>query len=243
MTLKEKVVFVTGSSRGIGLGIAREFAKQGANIVLNGRSEIAEELVNELKSYGVDVLVLLGDISSFEGTKKMIATIKEKLGRLDILVNNAGITRDQLLLRMSEADFDDVYAINLKGTFNLTKHAVALMLKQKSGAIINLTSVVGLAGNVGQANYAASKAGIIGLTKAVAKEVAARGITCNAIAPGYIATEMTEHLAQETKDKIIESIPQKTIGSVEDIAQAALYLAQAKYVTGQVLSVNGGMYM
>ncbi|MBF0780892.1 MULTISPECIES: 3-oxoacyl-[acyl-carrier-protein] reductase [unclassified Granulicatella] len=243
MTLKDKVIFISGSSRGIGLGIARIFAQNGAHVVLNGRKEIASDIIQELENYGVKVRVLLGDVSSFEETKRMIATIKDEFGRLDILVNNAGITRDQLLLRMSEEDFDDVYAINLKGTFNLTKHAIALMLKQKSGTIINITSVVGLAGNAGQVNYASSKAGIIGLTKATAKEVAARGITCNAIAPGYIKTEMTQQLSEKTKESIIQSIPARSIGTVDDIAQAALYLAQAKYVTGQVLSVNGGMYM
>lgn len=243
MTLEGKVVFISGASRGIGLGIARAFAKQKAHLILNARRPIANTIIDELKREGVDVLVTLGDVSSFEETKAMVKTAKDHFGKIDILINNAGITKDQLILRMSEADFDDVYQINLKGTFNLTRHIVPLMLKQKNGAIINLSSVVGLSGNIGQSNYAATKSGVIGFTKSIAQEVAAKGVRCNAIAPGYIQTDMTDQLSDDIKESICQKIPQKRIGNVEDIAQAAIYLAQATYVTGQVLSVNGGMYM
>lgn len=243
MELKGKTVFVTGSSRGIGYEIAVAFAKEGANIVLNARRPIEQPLLDRIKAFGVEVLVLLGDVSVFDEAKEMIQHASKHFGSLDVLVNNAGITRDQLLLRMNEEDFDSVYNINLKGAFNMSRHAVPILLKQKSGTIINVTSVVGQAGNIGQVNYAASKAGMIGLTKSVAREVALRGVTCNAIAPGYIETDMTADLSDKVKEAMVESIPLKRMGQSSDVAQAAIYLAKASYVTGQVLSVNGGMYM
>ncbi|NEW62191.1 3-oxoacyl-[acyl-carrier-protein] reductase [Granulicatella sp. zg-ZJ] len=242
-SLKGKTVFITGSSRGIGKEIAISFAKEGANIILNARSHVSEDVVSEITSYGVQCAVVLGDVSQFNQAKEMIKIAHETFGSLDVLVNNAGITKDQLLLRMSEEDFDNVLNINLKGTFNMIRHAVPILLKQRSGSIINVSSVVGLTGNVGQVNYAASKAGIIGLSKAVAKEVAPRGITCNVIAPGYIDTDMTDILNEDVKKAMIDTIPLKRIGQAQEVAQAAVYLAKASYVTGQVLSVNGGMYM
>lgn len=241
--LKQKTVFVTGSSRGIGKEVAIAFAKAGANIVLNARSQVSEDLVNDIKSYGVEVLVLLGDVSSFTESKEMIEAAKAHFGTLDVLVNNAGITKDQLLIRMSEEDFDTVNDINLKGTFNMCRHAVPIFLKQKSGSIINMSSVVGEMGNIGQVNYVSSKAGVIGLTKAIAREVGARGITCNAITPGFIETDMTDELSETVKETMLANIPLKRFGQAEDVAQAAVFLAQAKYVTGHVLSVNGGLYI
>ncbi|MBS4761594.1 3-oxoacyl-[acyl-carrier-protein] reductase [Carnobacteriaceae bacterium zg-ZUI252] len=243
MSLKNKTVFVTGSSRGIGKAIAVAFAKEGANIVLNARTNVSQELVAEIESYGVQTLVLLGDVSDFNWAKESVKTIKDTFGTIDVVVNNAGITRDQLLLRMSEDDFDVVQGINLKGAFNILRHVAPVMLKQRSGAIINVSSVVGQAGNIGQVNYSASKAGLIGMTKSAARELASRGVTVNAIAPGYIESDMTDVLSEDVKKAMIESIPLKRIGYADEIAQATLYLAQAKYVTGQVLAVNGGMYM
>lgn len=243
MSLKDKTVLITGSSRGIGRAMAVAFAKEGANVVLNARGVIAPELISEIESYGVKTLVVLGDVSDFNWAKDTVKTIKETFGTLDVVINNAGITRDQLLLRMSEEDFDVVQDINLKGAFNLLRHAAPLMLKQRSGSIINVSSVVGQAGNIGQVNYSASKAGLIGMTKSAARELAARGVTVNAIAPGYIESDMTDVLSEDVKNAMIETIPLGRIGQAEEIAQAAIYLAQAKYVTGQVLAVNGGMYM
>lgn len=243
MSLKDKTVLITGSSRGIGRAIAVAFAKEGANVVLNARGAIAPELIAEVESYGVKTLVVLGDVSDFNWAKETVKTIKQTFGTLDVVINNAGITRDQLLLRMSEEDFDVVQDINLKGAFNLLRHAAPLMLKQRSGSIINVSSVVGQAGNIGQVNYSASKAGLIGMTKSAARELASRGVTVNAIAPGYIESDMTDVLSEDVKNAMIETIPLGRIGQAEEIAQAAIYLAQAKYVTGQVLAVNGGMYM
>lgn len=243
MSLKDKTVLITGSSRGIGRAMAVAFAKEGANVVLNARGAIAPELISEIESYGVKTLVVLGDVSDFNWAKETVKTIKDTFGTLDVVINNAGITRDQLLLRMSEEDFDVVQDINLKGAFNLLRHAAPLMLKQRSGSIINVSSVVGQAGNIGQVNYSASKAGLIGMTKSAARELAARGVTVNAIAPGYIESDMTDVLSEDVKNAMIQTIPLGRIGQAEEIAQAAIYLAQAKYVTGQVLAVNGGMYM
>lgn len=243
MELKNKTVFITGSTRGIGLGIAKEFAKAGANIILNGRGEINAELIAEIEGFGVKCAAVSGDISSFESAQKMIAEAEAALGSVDVLVNNAGITKDKLMLRMTPEEFDAVISVNLNGTFNMTQVVMKKMLKQRSGAIINLASVVGLTGNVGQANYAASKAGIIGLTKSVAREVAPRGITCNAIAPGFIQTEMTEVLSDKVKDQMQQEIPLKAFGSVEDVAKTAVFLASSSYITGQVINVDGGMVM
>ncbi|MGX7023674.1 3-oxoacyl-[acyl-carrier-protein] reductase [Vagococcus hydrophili] len=241
--LKNQTVVITGSSRGIGRGLALEFAKQGANIVLNARKEIDQELISEIESYGVKTHVVLGDIQYFEEAKKLITEAKEVFGSVDVLINNAGITRDMLLMRMKEEEFDSVINVNLKGTFNTIQHASSIMLKQKSGTIINMSSVVGLTGNAGQANYAASKAGVIGLTKSVARELSSRGITCNAIAPGFIETDMTDVLSDKVKEATIAQIPLKKLGQVEDIARAAVFLATNKYITGQVINVDGGMVM
>lgn len=243
MELTNKTVFITGSSRGIGWGIAKAFAKAGANIVLNGRKEIPAEKIAEIEAFGVKCTTVCGDISSFEDAGKMIKDCETNLGTIDVLINNAGITKDQLLLRMKPEDFDAVLDINLKGTFNMTQQVLKQMMKKRAGVIINLSSVVGLIGNVGQSNYAASKAGVIGFTKAVAREVAPRGITCNAIAPGFIKTDMTDELNDKVKEQMEGQIPLKCFGSVEDVANAALFLAQNSYITGQVLNVDGGMVM
>lgn len=239
--LQGKTVIVTGAAKGIGKAIAVEFAKAGANIVLNYRSSVSEQVIDEITGYGVTCLPVQCDVSDFAAAEGLIAAAKEKFGTVDVVVNNAGITRDTLLMRMTEADFDTVLDINLKGTFNMVRHASKVMLKQKSGTIINLSSVVGEAGNAGQANYAASKAGVIGLTKAAAKELASRGITCNTIAPGFIETDMTEVLSDAVKEATKNAIPLKCFGQAEDVARAAVFLAENKYITGQVLNVDGGM--
>ncbi|MFI3730051.1 3-oxoacyl-[acyl-carrier-protein] reductase [Vagococcus fluvialis] len=241
--LKNKTVVITGSSRGIGRGLAIQFAKEGANIVLNARKEIVPELIEEIESYGVKTHVVLGDIQYMDDAKKLITEAKETFGSVDVLINNAGITRDMLLMRMKEEEFDSVINVNLKGTFNTTQQVSSIMLKQKTGTIINMSSVVGLTGNAGQANYAASKAGVIGLTKSVARELASRGITCNAIAPGFIETDMTDVLSDKVKEATVAQIPLKKLGQVEDIARAAVFLATNKYITGQVINVDGGMVM
>lgn len=243
MELKDKTVIVTGSSRGIGKAIALEFAKKGANIVLNGRKPIEDSLIEELKSFGGKVHSILGDVSDFEFAQQLIQETREVFGSVDVLVNNAGITKDMLLMRMTEEDFDQTIDINLKGTFNTIRHASKVMLKQKCGTIINMSSVVGLVGNVGQANYAASKAGVVGLTKSAARELAARGISVNAIAPGFIETEMTEVLSEKMKEQAINQIPLKHFGSVEEVARVAVFLSENRYITGQVINVDGGMVM
>lgn len=243
MTTKNKTVVVTGSSRGIGKAIAIAFAKTGANIVLNGRNPIPVELIKEIESYGVKVHSILGDMSDFDKAKQLIDETKELFGSVDVLVNNAGITNDKLLMRMSEDDFDQTLSVNLKGTFNTIRHATKVMLKQRSGTIINMASVVGLVGNVGQANYAASKAGVIGLTKSAARELAARGITVNAIAPGFIKTEMTDVLSDKMKELAIDQVPLKRFGNVDDVARVAVFLSENSYITGQVINVDGGMVM
>lgn len=243
MDLRGKNVFVTGSTRGIGKAVALAFAQEGANIALNGRSEISAELIAEVESLGVKCIGVSGDIADFEAAGAMIQTVVDGLGSIDVLINNAGITNDKLLLRMSEEDFTRCIQINLTGTFNMTQHTVKKMMKQRSGSIINMSSVVGLMGNIGQANYAASKAGVIGLTKSVAREVAARGITCNAIAPGFIETEMTEVLSDKVKEQMSQQIPLQSFGHVEDVANAAIFLAKSPYITGQVLNVDGGLVM
>ncbi len=241
--LKGKTVIVTGAAKGIGKAIALAFAKEGCNIVLNYRSNVDDATIAEIEACGVVCKPVKGDVSDFNFAADMIKEVKKELGSVDVLVNNAGITRDMLLMRMSEEDFDAVINTNLKGTFNMVRHASNVMLKQRSGAIINMASVVGVNGNVGQANYAASKAGVIGLTKSAAKELAARGITCNAIAPGYVETDMTAVLSDDVKDAILNTVPLKRAGQVEDIANAAVFLAKNTYITGQVLNVDGGMVM
>ncbi|SKA78107.1 3-oxoacyl-[acyl-carrier-protein] reductase [Clostridium sp. USBA 49] len=245
--LTGKVAVVTGAGRGIGKAIALKLSRLGASVVINYRSseKEAKELIDEIISFGGKAEAIKGDVSKIEDAEKVIKFAVEKFGRLDILVNNAGITRDTLLLRMKEEDFDKVIEVNLKGVFNCTKHASSIMLKQKSGKIINISSVIGLIGNAGQANYAAAKAGIIGFTKSVAKELGARGITVNAVAPGFITTDMTEVLSDKIKEKLLENVPLKRLGSPEDVANLVAFLSSdsSNYITGQVINVDGGMVM
>ena len=241
--LQGKTAVVTGAAKGIGKAIALAFAKEGCNIVLNYHSSLDDETVQEIEACGVTCMPVQGDVSDFAFAADMTKKVKKELGSVDILVNNAGITKDMLLMRMTEEQFDSVIQTNLKGTFNMIRHASSIMLKQRSGAIINMSSVVGVMGNVGQANYAASKAGIIGLTKSTAKELAARGVTCNAIAPGFVETDMTAALSEDLQKQMLETIPLKRYGQVDDIAQAAVFLAKNTYITGQVLHVDGGMCM
>lgn len=245
--LKGKTAVVTGASRGIGRAIAIKLAKLGANIVVNYRNsvEAVQEVVKEIEALGVKVLAVQGDISSYSDVDSMMKKCMEEFGSIDILVNNAGITKDGLLMRMKEEDFDSVIDINLKGAFNCTKHVSAIMLKQRSGRIINISSVSGLTGNAGQVNYSSAKAGILGMTKAVAKELASRGVTCNAVAPGYIQTDMTDVLSDKVKDTIMNTIPLKRLGNPEDVANAVAFLAseEASYITGQIINVDGGMVM
>ncbi|MCL2853819.1 MAG: 3-oxoacyl-[acyl-carrier-protein] reductase [Defluviitaleaceae bacterium] len=238
-----KTVLVTGSGKGIGAAIAEKFAEHGANIVLNVRGADHSKLVSKIEQLGVKCAIVKADVSDFYQAKYLVDTAKDTFGTLDVLVNNAGITRDNLLIRMSESDFDSVIDTNLKGTWNTTRHAANIMMKQRGGAIINITSVVGVTGNAGQVNYAASKAGMIGLTKSAARELAPRGVTCNAIAPGFIESDMTDSLSDEVKSKYLESIPLKRFGDAVDVARAALFLAENGYITGEVINVNGGMHM
>ena len=207
--LQGKTAVVTGAAKGIGKAIALAFAKEGCNIVLNYHSSLDDETVQEIEACGVTCMPVQGDVSDFAFAADMMKKVKKELGSVDILVNNAGITKDMLLMRMTEEQFDSVIQTNLKGTFNMIRHASSIMLKQRSGAIINMSSVVGVMGNVGQANYAASKAGIIGLTKSTAKELAARGVTCNAIAPGFVETDMTAALSEDLQKQMLETIPLK----------------------------------
>lgn len=243
MEIKNKNVFITGSTRGIGLAIAHKFAQAGANVVLNGRSEISEELMAEFKDYGVAVAAVSGDVSHFDDAKRMVDEAVEALGSVDILVNNAGITNDKLMLKMTEEDFEKVLKVNLTGSFNMTKSVLKAMTKARQGAIINMSSVVGLAGNVGQANYAASKAGLIGFTKSVAREAAARNVRINAIAPGFIESDMTDRIPDKMKDTMLNQIPMKRFGTTDNVAEVALFLAQQDYLTGQVIAIDGGMTM
>lgn len=245
--LKGKVALVTGASRGIGREIALLLAKNGAKVIVNynGSEASAQAVVDEIAGFGGNAEKYQCNVADFAESKAMIDAIIKENGRLDILVNNAGITRDGLMMRMSEADFDAVIDINLKGTFNCIKHVSRQMLKQRGGRIINLSSVVGRSGNAGQINYAASKAGIIGMTMSAAKELASRGVTVNAIAPGFIQTEMTAVLSDDVKKSIADTIPMGVLGETKDVAELALFLASdaAKYITGQTISVDGGMYM
>lgn len=245
--LKGKCAVVTGASRGIGKAIAKKLASLGANIVINYRNSEKEacELKDELEEIGVKALICKCDIQNIDQVRKMIKEAKDKFGKIDIIVNNAGITKDGLILRMNEEDFNSVIDVNLKGVFNCLKEIVPVMVKQKEGKIINLSSVIGIVGNAGQVNYAASKAGVIGMTKSLAKEIGSRGITVNAIAPGFIQTDMTNELGDKYKDEIKKNIPLKKLGEPEDVANLVAFLAsdEALYITGQVINVDGGMVM
>lgn len=243
MKLENKNVFITGSSRGIGLAIAHKFASLGANVVLNSRGEISEELLAEFKPYGVKVLAISGDVSDFTDAKRMVDQAIEGLGSVDVLVNNAGITQDTLMLKMTEVDFEKVLKVNLTGAFNMTQAVLKQMLKAREGAIINMSSVVGLMGNIGQANYAASKAGLIGFTKSVAREVANRNVRVNAIAPGMIESDMTAVLSDKVKDAMLAQIPMKQFGQAEQVAEVTAFLASQDYLTGQVIAIDGGLTM
>ena len=245
--LKGKNVIVTGATRGIGREIALTLAQNGANIAMNYRnlnSEV-EDLINEIKSFGVDALAIKCDVSITEEVDNFVKEVKSHYNTIDILVNNAGITKDGLILRMKEEDFDDVLDVNLKGTFNTTKSVSSIMVRQKYGKIINISSVVGIAGNAGQCNYAASKAGVIGFSKSVARELASRNINVNVVAPGYINTDMTKNLPDKVKEEIIKSIPMKKIGDPKEVANLVLFLSSnlSDYITGQVINVDGGMVM
>lgn len=243
MELKGKNVFITGSTRGIGLAMAHKFASLGSNIVLNGRREIDEVLVSEFSDYGVQVASISGDVSDSTDAKRMVEEAIEKLGSVDILVNNAGITKDKLMLKLTEEDFEQVLKVNLVGAFNMTKAVLKPMSKARQGAVINVSSVVGLIGNVGQANYAASKAGLIGFTKSVAREVAARNVRVNAIAPGMIESDMTDVLSDKVKEATLAQIPMKRFGNTSEVAEVAAFLARQEYLTGQVIAIDGGLTM
>ena len=247
--LKGKCAVITGSTRGIGKAIAIKYASLGCNIVINYKSENdevnARELSDEICKLGVDTLIVKANVGDFEEAKNLVEKAKEKFGKVDILVNNAGITKDNLILRMNESDFDDVINVNLKGSFNCLKAVTPIMLKQKRGKIINMASVVGVIGNPGQVNYCASKAGVIGMTKSLAKELGGKNINVNAIAPGFIDTDMTRVLSEEQKKNILSQVPLKRLGLVSDIANVAAFLASedSDYITGQVIHVDGGMAM
>ncbi|HCV0191047.1 TPA: 3-oxoacyl-[acyl-carrier-protein] reductase [Staphylococcus aureus] len=242
-----KSALVTGASRGIGRSIALQLAEEGYNVAVNyaGSKEKAEAVVEEIKAKGVDSFAIQANVADADEVKAMIKEVVSQFGSLDVLVNNAGITRDNLLMRMKEQEWDDVIDTNLKGVFNCIQKATPQMLRQRSGAIINLSSVVGAVGNPGQANYVATKAGVIGLTKSAARELASRGITVNAVAPGFIVSDMTDALSDELKKQMLTQIPLARFGQDTDIANTVAFLAsdKAKYITGQTIHVNGGMYM
>ncbi len=246
MELLGKVALVTGGAQGIGKAIALLLARNGADIAVSDINlEKARETADEVRQMGRDSLAIEANVADLKDVERMMDAIVERFGRIDILVNNAGITRDRLILRMTEEDWDTVLAVNLKGTFNCTKTAIRHMSKQKSGRIVSIASVVGAMGNAGQANYAASKAGVIGFTKTIAREFAVRGINVNAIAPGYIQTPMTDAVPEKAKEELKRLIPMQRLGQPEDVAQAVLFLVSgnSSYITGQVLHVNGGIYM
>ena len=244
---EKEVVFVTGGSRGIGKAIALKYAENGYNVVINYVSDKTDvdELEKEFKEKGAESLILKADVSKTEEVENVVKQAIENFGKIDVLVNNAGITRDMLLMRMKEEDFDKVIEINLKGTFLVTKAVTPYMMKKRNGRIINLSSVVGVTGNAGQCNYSASKAGIIGFTKSVAKELASRNIRANAVAPGFIATDMTSVLSEEVKENINAQIPMKRMGTAEEIANVVYFLGskESSYITGQVINIDGGMVM
>ena len=245
MKLNGKVALVTGASRGIGAAIASKLASLGCDVAINyaGNIQKAEETLNAVKAYGVNAQIYQANVANYEEVEAMTKQIIKDFGHLDIIINNAGITSDNLMMRMDQDSFDSVIDVNLKGTWNVFKSITRPILKQRSGVIINLSSVVGINGNVGQVNYAASKAGVIGLTKSLAKEFASRNIRVNAVAPGYVKSDMTAKLSEEITEKVLENIPLGQLGEVEDIANAVAFLVsdEARYITGQVLVVDGGM--
>ena len=247
MIFENKIALVTGASRGIGKAIALKLAAEGAKVAINfaGNVAKAEEVKAAIESAGSEALLVQADVSNVEAVDEMIAKVVDKFGKIDILINNAGITRDNLLMRMKDSDFDEVINTNLKGVFNCTKAVSKLMMKQRSGRIVNMASIVAITGNAGQTNYAAAKAGIIGFSKSAAKELAARGITVNVVAPGFIETDMTAVLPEKIKESMLKEIPLGRIGSPEDIANAVKFLVsdEAAYITGQVIRVDGGMSM
>ncbi len=244
-SFKDQTVIVTGGNTGIGREICLHFAARKANVVINYlfEEEKAIDLITHIENLGGKAIAVKGDVSVLSETKMIIEKAIEAFGKVDVLVNNSGITRDNLMMRMSEEEFDSVINVNLKGTWNMCKSVTRHMLKNRSGKIINIASVVGIMGNAGQANYVASKAGIIGLTKSLSKEFGARGVTCNAVAPGFIQTKMTDSLSEEVKNQYIKQIPLNKFGTAENVADTVLFLAsdKASYITGQVISVNGGM--
>ncbi|MEK5324696.1 3-oxoacyl-[acyl-carrier-protein] reductase [Aeribacillus sp. FSL M8-0254] len=245
--LSEKTALVTGGSRGIGRAIAIDLAKNGADVAVNysGNEEKANEVVEEIESLGRKAFAIRANVANADEVNSMVNEVIERFGRLDILVNNAGITKDNLLMRMKESEWDDVININLKGVFNCTKAVTRQMMKQRSGRIINIASIVGIAGNAGQANYVAAKAGIIGLTKTTAKELAGRNITVNAVAPGFISTDMTDQLPEQIRNEMLKQIPLGRFGEPNDIANMVTFIASDKssYMTGQTLCLDGGMVM
>jgi 3-oxoacyl-[acyl-carrier protein] reductase len=246
LELKGKIALVTGAAQGIGRSVALLLAQKGVDIVISDINlEKAEETAKEVEALGRKVMAIRADVANTKDVERMVEAILERFGQIDILVNNAGIARDKLILRMTEEDWDAVLNVNLRGTFNCTKAVIRHMSKQRKGKIVNIASVVGEMGNVGQANYSASKAGVIGFTKTIAREFAQRGINVNAIAPGYIETPMTEALPEKVKEELRRMIPLERLGRPEDVAQAVLFLVSeaSSYITGQVLNVNGGIYM
>ncbi len=245
MDLKDKVALVTGGSQGIGKGICQRLSSYGCAVAINSSSDKSKELAKELSSDGKNAKAYMADVSKADEAKTLIENVLKDFGKIDILVNNAGITRDGLAIRMSEEDFDKVISVNLKGTFNCSQQAAKIMMKNKGGNIINISSVIGIHGNAGQTNYAASKAGIIGLTKSLAKELARRNIRVNAIAPGFIETRMTKALNEKVKETVLENIPQKRFGKPSEVAELVAFLASdmSSYITGQAIVIDGGLFI